>query len=291
MLRISPILTRKKADSACGSAQSRCTDTAGAGLSSDEIASPAKGLGRRRPAKPVPERVPGALDEAALRADECAPAYARQDAAIRPGLEARAKAAADDALLNPDLAGAQFSVGGEAGELGAGPGSARRAVVGAARAEDEIAAHRVARPRGGEKLDMVDSRAVPPAHAQRQKRVMNGGRGLGQTADIGKLKLAGRRGRSEEEPVAAPRDIALDLAEPLDLDRDRARESMALDILDDGRLVIDKLDADDSDRRLEAMAPSPEAPHMGERDGEADRPVAAHAEIADIVEEDDARRA
>src|SRR5579863_4272142 len=290
MLRISPISSRKR-DSPRASAQSRCTDTGEAGLSSDEIASPVKGLGRGRPAKPIPERVPGALDEAALRADECAPAYARQDAAIRPGLEARAKAAADDALLNPDLAGAQFSVGGEAGELGAGPGPAGRAVVGAARAEDEIAAHRVARPRGGEKLDMVDSRAVPPTHAQRQKRVMNGGRGLGQAADIGKLKLAGRRGRSEEEPVAAPRDIALDLAEPLDLDRDRFGEAITLDILDNGCRIVDQFDADDSDRRLEAMAPSPEAPHMGERDGEADRPVAAHAEIADIVEEDDARRA
>ena len=36
------------------------------------------------------------------------------------------------------------------------------------------------------------------------------------------------------------------------------------------------------------MAPRPEPAHMRERRRQADRPVAAHAEIADIVEEDDA---
>ena len=38
-------------------------------------------------------------------------------------------------------------------------------------------------------------------------------------ADIGKLELAGRRCRSEEEPIAAPGDVARDHAETLDLDR------------------------------------------------------------------------
>ena len=67
--------------------------------------------------------------------------------------------------------------------------------------------------------------------------------------------------------------------------------TIARDILDRRRAVVDQLDADDADRRLEAMAPGSMPAHMRKRHGEADRPVAAHAEIADIVEEDDAGRA
>src|SRR5688572_24004389 len=50
-----------------------------------------------------------------------------------------AKAAADDALLDPARTFGELAIGGEAGELGAGAGAARRAVVGFAGAEDEIA--------------------------------------------------------------------------------------------------------------------------------------------------------
>jgi hypothetical protein len=42
------------------------------------------------------------------------------------------EAAADHAFLNPTLARAKLFIRGEASELGAGPGAAGRAVVGAA---------------------------------------------------------------------------------------------------------------------------------------------------------------
>ena len=62
----------------------------------------------------------------------------------------------------------------------------------------------------------------------------------------------------------------------------------ALDIIDRGRTVIGKLDPDDFDRGFELMAPWPEPTHMRQRRRQANRAVAAHAEIADIVEENDA---
>ena len=97
-----------------------------------------------------------------------------------------------------------------------------------------------------------------------------------------------RRDRSEEEPVAAPGDVSAHGSETSDFDRDRLGKTIALDILDRRRAAVDELHADRSDRRLEAMAPRLEPAHIAQGHGKADRAVAAHAEISDIVEEDDA---
>src|SRR6185437_6896125 len=63
-------------------------------------------------AEPVSERVHGVVHQGAFGADERPSADARENAAGRTRLEACAKAAADDAFLNPDLAALQLSVGG-----------------------------------------------------------------------------------------------------------------------------------------------------------------------------------
>ena len=75
--------------------------------------------------------------------------------------------AADDALLPPDLARAQLAVGGQAGQLGAGAGAARRAVVGLAGAEHEVPAVGAGRGRRAEQLDVVDLAAVRAGDALR----------------------------------------------------------------------------------------------------------------------------
>src|ERR1700730_8521242 len=75
--------------------------------------------------EPVSKRIPRILHKLAFGADEGASGDARENAAGRTRFEAGAKAAPDDALLHPDFARTQFSVGGEASELGAGSGSAR----------------------------------------------------------------------------------------------------------------------------------------------------------------------
>src|SRR5260221_1042887 len=69
---------------------------------------------------------------------------------------ARMEGAAGDALLNPLFALGEFSIGGKARELGAGACPARRAVVGFARAQHEIARMRTRRGGRPEELDMVD---------------------------------------------------------------------------------------------------------------------------------------
>ena len=50
-------------------------------------------------------------------------------------------------------------------------------------------------------------------------------------------------------------------------------------------MPIEEIDADDSDRRFDPMAPRLEPADMRQRHGEANRPVAAHSEVSDIVEE------
>src|SRR5262249_45776832 len=63
--------------------------------------------------------------------------------AIEPAI-ARAERAADKARLHPALAFAELAVGGEARELGARSGAARRAVVRLARTQHEVARARFA---------------------------------------------------------------------------------------------------------------------------------------------------
>ncbi len=105
---------------------------------------------------------------------------------------------------------------------------------------------------------------------------------------VRKFEIA-RRVRSQKKPVAAPGDVSAHGAETGHLDLNRFGEAIALDIFDRRRAVVDQFYADHADRRLEAMASGLEPAHMRERHGETDRAVAAHADIADIVEVDDAR--
>src|SRR2546430_1369676 len=85
------------------------------------------------------ERVIRTEDQGRLRTDVGRPGDPRDDPAA---LDAHRtlEDAADDALLPPDLAFVQLTVGVETGQLGAGAGAARRTVVGVAGTEDEVAA-------------------------------------------------------------------------------------------------------------------------------------------------------
>src|ERR1700722_12402889 len=240
-------------------------------------------------AKSVPERVPRIFQELAFGTDKRASADTRENAPGRTQFEARAEAAADDAFLHPDLAALQFPIGVEAGQLGAGSGSTWRPVISSARAENEVAAVRVVRSRGTKELDMVDQGAVLAAHALSLKRIANRGGRHRQRSHVREYKIA-RRKRSEEEPIAAPRDISAHGAKARNLDLNRFGETVALNILDRRRAIVDQFHADHADRGLEAMASGLEPAHMRKRHGKADRAVAAHADISDIVEEDDAGR-
>ena len=70
-------------------------------------------------------------------------------------LNAAFKDAADNAFLFPHLAFAQLAVGIQAGQLGTGPGAARRPVISLARAQDEILAVDSRLLRGTEQFDVI----------------------------------------------------------------------------------------------------------------------------------------
>src|SRR5262249_23002226 len=141
--------------------------------------------------------------------DVGAPGDARPDLAARAHV-ARLEAAADDALLHPDLAGGELAVLGEAGDLRRGAGAARRAGVGAPGGEDEVAA--VGAGRGPPKeLDVVDLGAARAGDAGGYQRLADPPGDVGQRLDVGEVDGAvpGR----EKEPVSAPGDVPNDGAD------------------------------------------------------------------------------
>ena len=67
--------------------------------------------------------------------------------------------------------------------------------------------------------------------------------------------------------------------------------AVARDVLDPDRVVVDEVDRDHADRCFEFRNAVANAAEVRERNRHADRAVAAHAEVARIVEEDHAGRA
>src|SRR5580698_9478223 len=64
--------------------------------------------------------------------------------------------AAENALLAPDRAGSERTVGSETGELGAGTGAARGAIVGQARTQNEVPGIDTRGGRSHVDLDVID---------------------------------------------------------------------------------------------------------------------------------------
>ena len=95
--------------------------------------------GAHAPADSVAERVALVEDQVGLRVHVRRAGDLGIELAIHHGDRAF-EDAADDALLAPDLARLQFAIGVQAGQLGAGAGAARRAVVGLAGAQHEVLA-------------------------------------------------------------------------------------------------------------------------------------------------------
>ncbi len=83
------------------------------------------------------------------------------DDAFSGALVAGGKLAADDAGLTPDFPRLQLVILRQAGQLGAGAGTARRAIPGLSRTEYEAAA--VGGIVIGEEFDMVDNASVVAA--------------------------------------------------------------------------------------------------------------------------------
>ncbi len=137
----------------------------------------------------------------------------------------------DDALLPPHLAGLQFAIGVEAGQLGAGAGAAGRTVVGLAWAEHEALAVGAGVGGRAEELDVVDLAAVAAGDPLRFDALADA------PGEIGKLVNAVEREvlaviATQEKPVAAPGDIAVDGPDARRVHRDVRRAAIAGHVAD-----------------------------------------------------------
>src|SRR5262249_8009015 len=139
--------------------------------------------------------------------------------------------AADDALLPPHLPRLQLSIGGQARQLGAGAGAARRAIVRLARTQHEIPAVVARVPRPAEQLHVIAPLSVCSGNALARQFLANLPGEVGQLVDARQLQLLSVLA-NEEEPVAAPRHVARDRAVPQQLDAHAGGAAPARDVLD-----------------------------------------------------------
>ena len=137
---------------------------------------------------------------------------------------------------------------------------------------------------------MVDFGTLRSGDVGRSERRPDGLALAGQLRNVGQRQRA-RRIVAEEKPVAAPGDVAGYAPQAFHLDRHIAQVAIARDIFDRHLVSAAQLGGDGTDRRFEPVATRRDAAHVRKRDGDADGGVAAHAEEADIVEEDEPRSA
>ena len=103
------------------------------------------------------------------------------------------------------------------------------------------------------------------------------------------LNLRQLRRIDQKEPVAAPRDVSRHGADSFDLDGHVVSEPVTRDVLKTDAVRAVVVERDEADRRFEAMRSSLDPPEMPERHAESNRPVPAHPECPDVVEEDHSR--
>src|SRR5580698_432653 len=138
-------------------------------------------------------------DEGRLRSDESRTRNAGQQLSLAQ-CEAAFENTTDDAFLAPDLAGSEKAFRIQAGQLGAGAGATRRAVVLLARAEHEVPAVYSLSERGAVELDVINFRPL---------RALN---------LVGAECLAGGPGKADELFQIFPLDeigVMLDQKEPV----------------------------------------------------------------------------
>src|SRR5207245_7621928 len=95
----------------------------------------------------------------------------------------------------------------------------------------------------------------------------------------------------QEEPVASPGHVAGYRAKAIHLHADVLAPSITRHIADGNVPVFMQARRNNTHGRLDSVLTGLDPAEIGEGGHEADGPVAAHAEKADVVEEDDSRRA
>src|SRR5258708_31092840 len=95
----------------------------------------------------------------------------------------------------------------------------------------------------------------------------------------------------KEKPISPPSDIAHNFTDAIHLDFHRGSTAKAGNVLDGDRVLSFERSGNHSYGGLDLVNPSLNFAHVGERDHEADDPMTAHAEVANVIKENDARRA
>ena len=203
-------------------------------------------------------------------------------------LEAALEHGAQDALLPPDLAWSEQSVGSQASQFGARPGAARRAVISLAGAENKIATVIGRAVRVREQFDVVDLSVIGAGNACRRQSAANLPGECSERFDLvkgeGKVMLA-----YQKKPVATPGDIAGDRAEAGNIHGNAGAKAIGRHIPKGDLVVWLQIDFDHADRGLDELLARPKPAKKSKRSGNADDAVAAHSQISGVIEEDDAR--
>src|SRR5919199_1637489 len=235
-----------------------------------------------------PERIVRIEHELAFERDVCRPGDAWPDVPIFDHI-AGLEAAADYTLLDPWLAGSELAVGGQASQLRAGARSTWRAVVRLARTEHEITGVGVV-PARTDELDVIDRSATYAGHSRTIKRRADAPGKVRQMLDLFEAQILPMI-VDQEEPVAAPGHVSGDLPIPLDLDGDLLCMTKAGHIIDSHAPIFEEARRHRTHRRFNAMLAHADPAKIGERGHEADGAMAAHSQVGNVVEENDARGA
>ncbi len=111
-----------------------------------------------------------------------------------------------------------------------------------------------------------------------------------QSFDAGRFQLLAVRFH-QEEPITTPGYVSRDDADFRHIDRNLPCLAKAGDVGHRDRAVGVQPGRDNADGRFDAVFARLDAIQMGERGHQADHAVPAHAQVADVIEEDHAGRA
>src|SRR6185503_7321027 len=149
----------------------------------------------------------------------------------------------------------------------------------------EIPAVRAARGRRYEHFDVIDLGVAPGVHS-----LAHAPSEIGQRLDVLQI-YAQLVALDQEEPIAAPGDVAAHFTDARHLHDDLLVLAEAHDVGDRNLAVCVQHRVHRADRRIDLYQPGLHLSGERERRHKADRAVAAHAEVADVVEEDDTEAA
>src|SRR5579863_935356 len=156
------------------------------------------------------QRVARIQHQLGLSVHKCRPFYAGIHFAI-PHFHVAFKYTADNAFLFPYLPLADFAIRVKASQLGAGPRTTRRTIVGFAWTQHKVSTVHSRNLRWTEQLDVIDLLAVRTGDAMVTKRLPDGPSEIREFVDFLERQL--HRGLPyQEEPVSTPGNISAHLA-------------------------------------------------------------------------------